>query len=196
MKSSVSRSWLTILTIFLVVLLFSLFLYQLAQVKGIPPKELTTDPASVSGLPSYIGSVTFVFVIMWSVTASISTMGAILLPKNIRRFWFLLSAGIFTSLLTLDDAFQIHQISENVIFSIYFLFVLIFLLYFHKEILGTTCFPLLGISLLWMAASMVTDVFTDHVFIADILKLFGAAYWLAYFSRTALHFIKEQMRLL
>jgi hypothetical protein len=200
-----ARSWPPILVIFLAVSLISFSIYQFSVSKGISPENLTSDPNAVTGAPFYIGSVTFLYVILWTGAASFSIMGAILIyQKGSRKFWFLLSAGLYTLLLTQDDSFQLHllvfpdipQTSEKIVFLVYLLLILAFLIYFLQEILNDTDFLILATALLFLAASMVIDVFLEVTFIADVLKLFGVSLWFMYFSSTSIHMVKEHTRLI
>ncbi len=197
-KPRMARSWAPILAIAVLVLLLSVWIYQFAVAHGIPPEDFTSDPDAISGQPLYIGSISFINIILWSMAASFSFMGAILLFRKSRQFWFLLLAGVFTSLLLFDDAFQIHlfllpvtpHYSEIIIYLFYLLFSIGFLLYFLPDILSDTDFPILGMALLSMALSICFDILEISIFVGDILKLLGIAFWLTYFCKTAINWVE------
>jgi hypothetical protein len=196
-----ARSCLLVVAIGIVVLFFAYFASKFAFSQGIIPADLTQDPNSFSGEPIYIGSITFLFIILWSASASVSYMGAVLVSRKSRDFWFLLTAGLFTTMLGIDEIFPYHlliiadhpQLSEDITFSVYALIALVFILFFLKEILKRTDFPILSAALLCLAASILNDVILPDIFTSDMLKLLGIALWLAYFSRTAVSMVREDL---
>ncbi len=196
----IGRTWLLMLVISAIVILFFFLLNQFAIYRGISPGDLTLNPNEVTDKPFYTGSIAYLGYILWSATASLLFMGAILLHSKSRRFWFLLSAGVFTTVLVLDDAFQLHNaisnhspIPEIVLYFAYFLLILCFLAYFFREIWNDTDFPLLAAAMLCMGISISYKVSGENFLMEGGFKILGITFWLAYFSRTAVNFVNEQM---
>lgn len=197
-KSHIVRSWPPLCVIFVVTITFLSLVYSFANSKGISFGYFTRDSNEINGMPFYIGSISTLGVIMWSAAAALSLMGAILLYNKSRMFWLLLSAGMLTTLLTLDDTFQIHEKlfpkHHSVIYLIYFPFLAAFLIYFLKDILNDTEFLILGASLLCLAISIIFGTFTNNVLIKDSSKFIGIALWLTYFSLTDIHLVDRYRR--
>lgn len=185
---------------------FLLIVYELSIAKGLPPDDFTKSPNDIYKVSPLVGSVSTLSVILWSTAAAFCFMGAILITSHSRMRWFLLTAGGFTALLTLDDAFAFHRIwvpkylhiPEKAVYIFYLLFFVAFLFYFLKDILNNTDFPILAASLLCMVVSIAFDEIFEHVFpndyFEDSAKFLGIIFWLAYFSRTAIYQVRESLR--
>jgi hypothetical protein len=198
-KNSLARTWLLILLILAAVSAFLFLAYDLAVQNNISPDSLIRDPTATADMPFYVGSLSIIGVIMWSAAASLCFMAALLLKNKSRKFWFLLSAGIFTTILALDDALQFHQqlfpnflnVPEWMVYLFYLVYIAAFLLIFSQEIFNETDFLLLGVALLSMFGSIFIDKFINLNFLEDSFKFMGITFWLAYFSRTAVNLVRE-----
>jgi hypothetical protein len=125
---------------------------------------------------------------------------------------FLFNAGIFTTLLLLDDVYQWHEdmfpvylhVSQKIIYLIYFSYALFFLFRFRKVIFKTEYIILLT-SILLLSLSIIVDIIHDsdrltillekvtgfnmnksddlRILLEDTFKGLGILTWLIYFSR-------------
>ncbi len=189
------------LVISVITIILFYLINQFAIYKGISFSTLVLTPNEIANMPVYTGGILFLGLFLWSAAASVSCLGAVLLHHKSRKFWFLLSAGIFTAIIDLDDAYQLHNaisdhlpVPEIFLYIAYFLLILGFLLYFFKEILNDTDFPLLAAALVFMGISISYKVFMEDFLMEGGFKILGITLWLAYFSRTAVNFVNEQRR--
>ncbi len=201
LKLRFARTWLLMLAISAIIVLMFFAVNQFAVYKGISLRNLVLTPDEIADMPLYTGGILFLGLFLWSASASIVFMGAVLLHNSSRQSWFLVSAGIFTTMIALDDAFQLHNaisdhlpIPEILLYIAYFLLISGFLLYFFREILFETDFPLLAAALLFMGISILFKVGAENYLLEGGFKISGIAFWLAFFSRTAVNFVKERMR--
>ncbi len=201
LKQRIARTWLLMLAITAIIILLFFLVNQFAIYKGISLRNLVLTSNEIANMPLYTGGFLYLGLLLWSATASILFMGAVLLHRKSRKAWFLISAGIFTAIIALDDVFQLHNaiadhlhIPEILLYIAYFLFLLGFLLYFFREIWNETDFPLLVGALLFMGLSISFKVGLDNYLLQGGFKILGIAFWLAYFSRTAVNFVNEKIR--
>lgn len=170
----------------------------------VDPVDLWRDPLAVAALrsraaaeirccPVYMGMASQVLVMVWGAAAGIALAASLLLFRlgqavNAR---FLLSAGVLTALLGVDDALMLHEASRQVIargeimiFAIYGLLAATHFFWFRNVIMERK--PLvLGVSLLFLGASLMVDVLRDTPIIEDPLKAYGLFFWLAYHTGAA-----------
>lgn len=110
--------------------------------------ELTADTTATAGLPFYIDMLSDVGIMMWSAAAAVFLLAALLLyrvPGKQSVAAFLLSSGLLTLLLALDDAFLLHEevfplylnIPELAVYAGYGFIVTMFALVFARQILST-----------------------------------------------------------
>ncbi len=189
------------LAITAVIILLFFVVDQFAIYRGISLRNLILTSNEIANIPLYTGSILYLGLLLWAATAALLFMGAVLLHRQSRKLRFLLAAGIFTVIIALDDVFQLHNaisdflhIKEIVFYLAYFLFLAGFLLYFFRLILNETDFPLLVGALLFMGLSISFKVGLDNYLLEGGFKLLGIAFWLAYFSRTAVSFVNEKIR--
>jgi hypothetical protein len=176
------------------------------KIKGIPVGHFTRDPANTFDYDFYIGSVSYLGIILWTATAAICIFSGIIL-----RSWrvsqartemssFFLASGVLTLALLFDDAFLFHEIffptylgiSDYVTFSAYATITLAYLLYFRKTILNTH-FLVLGVAGMLLGLGMVVDKLMDNsadtsikFLVEDGIKFFGISTWFVYFIRLAI----------
>ena len=190
-----------------VVLLFGITIIVRLQT-GIAIAEFTRDPRGFTGIPVYTGSISNLGVMIWTGGAAIClfTYGVIrnrgkgdLTPP------FLLYAGLFTLLLTLDDLFMLHEvvfpeelgIPENLTYATYALLAIGLLVLFRSVILKSN-FLLLLLALVFLGTSVVVDFFQGMVSIPgwylweDGSKLFGIVSWTAYFISVCAQHIRPR----
>ena len=125
--------------------------------------EFTRDPAYSTGAHPLLGVVSNIGVLCWCAAATMCFMGTALLHRQgsdspLRPF--LLSAGLLTAALLLDDLFMLHDwfvvyelhMDEKLLFGAYGAAVVAFLVYFRAVILASE-FLLLGLALCFFAFS-------------------------------------------
>ena len=104
---------------------------------------------------------------------------------------FLLTSGVFTLFLAIDDVFLLHEtvfpyfgIPQGVVLGSYVVFVPIYLFIFRRTILETD-FLLLALAISLFAISVGLDVFKPFrnflTFFEDGAKLAGIVSWAVYF---------------
>lgn len=163
--------------------------------RWVPIAFLLRDASQVAKYPFYIGLVSHLGVLLWSVAASISLFSATLArDRGLARL--LLTGGLLTAVLALDDLFTLHEsvfpdylgIGEKVVLGAEMLFAAAFLLGFVRVILRTD-FLILGLAIAFFAGSELFDQdFLSqglNYLLDDGLKLFGIVSWTTYFVRTS-----------
>jgi hypothetical protein len=158
----------------------------------------TSDPFVLGHLPFYAGILSNVGMLLWSSAAAICFFTCMVVNKDVQRVqWkrFLLGSGFPTSVLLLDDLFQIHRVffleyANLTAVSVYFIygcFTLMYVGHFRRQILETE-FVLLAFALSFFVLAIVFDFLPlpprGRTAFSDALKLFGIVSWFAYFSRT------------
>ncbi len=171
----------------------------LSSVTGVDLSDLTRDPNAVTDTHLYVGALSTTGIMLWAATAGICFLGAanlFVLPHHRSAAWFLLSAGMLTAMLGLDDAFLLHErvfpthfgLPQKGVYLTYISMILGFLLFFFHRILRTD-YVLLGTSLFFMALSVGMDEFIPYsrfeTFVEDSCKFVGIVFWLTYFGWTA-----------
>ena len=164
------------------------------------------EAKAIYSIPFHAGALSSVGVLLWGATASVCLFTSLVLHGSSLesdRTHFLLSAGLLTAVLTIDDLFLIHDdfapnylnISEKFVLSLLLISILYFLTYYLYTILKTDFFILL-ISLSLLAISFLSDLIFEYklLFVGAELrglrylleegsKLLGIAGWLGYFGR-------------
>ena len=184
-------------------------LYVLGRLTGISPDDFTRDPASVVKAPFYVGFLSHLGVLLWAATTSICLFSSFLLfslqPRNRRLGLFLLSAGLLSLMLTLDDLFLLHEkvfpkylgLPEILVYAGYAGAAAFYLWAFRHRIL-TTDYLLLLLALLLFGFSTSMDRFLSfrsfETFVEDSSKFAGIVFWLIYYSRTAAFLIRAGTR--
>jgi len=200
LKNQLLRIRRTLLISFAIAFAGIIGVYILSRIFEAPLSELTRDPSAVTDTKFYIGLLSNLGIMIWSATTTICFFGVSLLKYGKRYHQltnFLLFSGILSLILTLDDAFLIHEtvmpsyfhIPEKGVYLGYLIFSAGYLVYFFRRILSTD-YLLLTTALLFLGLSIFIDKafpFTDiETFIEDGFKFLGIVFWLAYFSRVAL----------
>ncbi|MEM8641161.1 MAG: hypothetical protein AAGG51_20450 [Cyanobacteria bacterium P01_G01_bin.54] len=167
--------------------------------------KLTRDLSTIAKVPLYIGFLSQIGIFFWSAAIAICIYTAKLISRRpntriIRRFFF--ASGLLTLLLSLDDAFMLHEsffpsvgIPEKLVFVSYAGLVFLYLARFYSTILKTE-YIFLGIALLFFGLSISCDYFKprwedlsllkDGYLLEDGAKFIGIVSWLTYLYRSAL----------
>ena len=177
----------------------------------IPPADLFRDPLSVAHdaaakgecCHAYYGFISLLGGLLWSAAAAIALFAATVLftrqtAPTAQRF--LLSAGLLTGMLMIDDVFQGHEfvyptlfgISEPVTVGVYAVLLASHLWYFRQRIIEVGP-GLLVVALVAFAVSVLTDLFVSHEVVwqrggEDGSKLLGISSWTAFHWRAALYY--------
>ena len=123
-----------------------------------------------------------------------------------QQFLLMLFAGILSFVLGFDDVFQMHEkmfsdiryIPEQLFFLAYFVCIVFIVIVCFKTFLQTD-FVLWSLALLMFAMSLVVDreiirANSDHAFWEDSFKFTGIVLWTAYYLRTAMSIIVQQIQ--
>ncbi len=183
------------------------------QQNRVPIYHLMGDPAKIADSPFYLGMVTKFGIFLWCATAAICLFTALYLkPMNLsgKHQRFLFFAGVITTILMMDDAFQLHEevfpnylgISEKIVYLAYASMVAMSVIKFHKIILNSHYLLFLGLAFVCFALSILLDMRAlidlvdmgliydrDRALLENGFKLFGIVSWFTYFSLTC----KEQL---
>lgn len=168
---------------------------------GLPIEVLLRDPGAVADTPYYVGFVSNIGVVLWCAGACFSLFGAMVLREVNKAHparWFLLSAGLFTALLMLDDCFMLHEsalphlfgLPEHTLIVVYAVWGLTMTWRCRHTILnGDTEVYVVAVVMLGM--SVFIDMLPQHFLgdwthaVEDGLKLIGISFWMTYFALTA-----------
>ncbi len=176
---------------------------------NVPVAYFTKEPNTILNGASYIGAFSNLGAIMWTVSATVCVFGFLSLSKfnsTLRFKTFLLHAGIFSTILLLDDVYRLHDdifpyylgINDNFVYLSYLLYASYFIYRFSKIILETEYLIFLS-SILLMSLSVFMDLldenYAEHlkslfgfaevgVLLEDTFKGLGILTWGIYFSRT------------
>lgn len=170
-------------------------LFVLKAWRGMPTEQLTRDPNALFDAPLYVGFLSQAGIFFWAAAAALCFFTALLIARDDlqkEERYFLVSSGLLTLMLGLDDVFLLHEqffpfigIPENVVYAVYGGITLLLLIRFHSLILHTQ-FPLLAAALALFGISMSLDCLQleglDIFLFEDGAKLVGILCWLAYFS--------------
>jgi hypothetical protein len=206
--------------IYLPAFLFIILVWCISKLFGIGMYQLTADLAEVAGQPPYTGLISNIGNLLWCGTAAICIFSAFLTkldPTCSRRwFTFLLTSFFLTTLLLLDDMFQVHEyyhvlffgydvnlrnenrllqnLFEALFFIIYLVCFLLYIFYFRKH-LRRTEYLFLVIAFLFFGLSIVIDMTPEtvkgHHLMEEGCKLLGIISWLTYFSKTCSSVIRQ-----
>jgi len=172
--------------------------------KGIPVGDFTRDPANTFDSAFYIGSITYIGAILWTVTATTCLFASLVLRSrggsgDLQTSRFLLVSGLFTAMLLFDDLFLFHEIvfpkylgiSDYVTFSVYAAIALSYVVVFRRLILSTPFLTLILAGAL-LGLGMIADKLYDDALdtsakflIEDGLKFMGITTWFVYYVRLA-----------
>jgi hypothetical protein len=168
---------------------------------NVPIPYLTRDVTAVADVPSYIGLLSNLGIVLWSASAALCFFSGVMTKNSdrVNSIFFHCSGGL-TMLLLLDDLFLIHEnapsligIAEEILYGIYGMLILLYVVTFRHYILQTDylllifAMGLFGFSLafdfLHIATLLPYDALT--YLLEDGAKFVGIAFWLAYFAHTS-----------
>jgi hypothetical protein len=161
----------------------------IARAKDIAYSDFTRDAVTALDGAYYIGWLSNVGATLWIVGAAVSLFAAVVAGPRAGR-GLLLSAGMLTAVLGVDDLFLLHDgvlpqtlgIREEWVMAAYGLSLGAMLLAYRREV-GATCLPLLGLAVAFFATSILVDIGIVPVaevnrhLAEDGAKLLGIASW-------------------
>jgi hypothetical protein len=184
--------------------------YKVARSLGIDLGYLTRDPNTILKGHAYTGMISNAGIFFWSASATICFFTAVFLyrmkaPRQ--QFLLMLFAGLLSFVLGFDDVFQMHEkmfsniryVPEELFFLAYFICIVFIVVVCFKTFLQTD-FVLWSLALFMFMMSLVVDkevikVDSDHAFWEDSYKFIGIILWSAYYLRTAMSFVVQQIPL-
>ncbi len=195
----------TVVFVYLPVLLLICATVVVASVEQIPLTHFMRDVTVVAKVPPYVGALSNIGVLLWCATASMCLLTAsVLQPASLAEKGFLLNAGLFTSLLMLDDLFLIHEkfvpyylgLPDEAILVVYGALAAALFGYYRQTVYRSD-YLLLLLGGAFFAGSVAFDLLQGHGLLSwvgiqsgelenfweDSFKLFGIAGWFSYFGR-------------
>ncbi|NLD72361.1 MAG: hypothetical protein GX649_06550 [Chloroflexi bacterium] len=174
----------------------------LGRAQDVPISFLTRDPAAITDSLWSLGAQSTFGIILWAATTGILLLGGALLwpiAERRRSTWFLWASGALSLLLTVDDAYLLHEdvlpsigIPELGVYALYLLVAAVYAAVFYRELLASD-YLLLVASGLAIAASLVIDMVFQNVsiFFEDGFKVYAAVFWLVFWTRTTVARVRE-----
>lgn len=183
-----------------------------ARIAGVDVTRLMRDPLVVAGAPALTGFVSNLGVLLWSAAAGACFVAALGLRRRAGgrvRAEFFAAAGGLTTILVLDDLYQLHEEvipglfgrGETLAMLAYVLLTMAFVLRYRRTLLAGE-YPLLVVA----GGAFAVSIGIDYVgligidpeslgsagqVVEDGAKLTGIALWLAYFVRAAAALIAD-----
>lgn len=168
---------------------------------GLPIANFTRDPAAITRSNPFFGFLSNIGVLFWCASAAICLFSATLLNARLAEdegSLFLLSSGLLSLLLLLDDLFLLHEqvfpeyfsIDQETTIAGYGAITIAYLARFRRVILKTE-YVFLALALGFFGLSQVADYLQDRVEIPwhrlfeEGFKLLGIVNWTGYFARTS-----------
>jgi hypothetical protein len=157
------------------------------------------DPSSVTGMPFYLGAISSLGILLWTLAASACLFAWILVWRRLPRgtSLFLMASGLVSCIMLLDDLFLMHQsivphylrVPERVVMSVDILGGATYLWLFKKEIVAGPA-HLLMLAFVLFDASIAIDfhipervglLMSNHVWWEDGTEFLGITSWMLYF---------------
>ena len=168
-----------------------------------PASFLTRDPASIASQPVNFGLLSNIGVLFWCVAATVCLFSYWALWQLARRRppLLLLSAGLFTTLLLLDDLFLFHErlyprflFGETVAMLLYAAIALGIVGRFWRTIRRSE-FIFLILALGFLGLSVIVDLaFEDDPYLLEAgSKLLGIFNWAIYWTRLGLQQLRSRV---
>ncbi len=168
---------------------------------NIPFVQIVGDPALITKVHPFTGIISNIGVLIWCATSTICLFSGVFLWrfKQRKEAIFLISSGVLTFILLIDDFFMFHdyilrsfkafKIKQTITYPLYILLTLWYVKSFLKLILTKTNYFILGMAFTFLGLSMGLDFFMEDTnlkyFIEDALKFVGIFSWLVYFARSS-----------
>jgi len=187
------------------IILFCLmfFVTIIAFYMNISVDAFTRDPAALFDFHPFLGLISNIGILFWCSTSAICLFSANFYEKGRQRIvkQFLITSGLLTLLLLLDDLFMLHDEifpmyfhgSEKIVYCVYIVLILMYFLKF-KTLIAETEYFILFMACSFLGFSIIGDVFFTQlgILVEDGSKLFGIVTWFIYFARTCFFQINSQ----
>jgi hypothetical protein len=166
-----------------------------------PIGDLTRDPSAVLDGPAYIGFVSNVGIVVWTLGASACLLAALVLEGPIR--WPFVWGGLLTAWLLADDLFLLHESYFNQVHlpeqaaPVIYTVAIVAYGYVYRDFLRRHGVWLLPIAFGLFAISGALDVTLDAdspFLIEDGAKLFGIVTWTVFFTLAAVRELRVGTR--
>lgn len=205
MMPGLAASW----PVYLLALLPALAFFGLLYIQPwLPMASLIRDPVAIFGGQFYHGLVSNIGILLWCTAAAICLFRGAenWRAGDLRRGGFLLSAGLLTSMLMLDDFFLMHEqmlprltgMPEKLFLIVYPVAVVLYVAAWWREIVRADA-ALFLLSLAFFAISNLIDVAFDYhfyeipaglevsasVILEEGAKFIGIAAWAVFHIRAA-----------
>jgi hypothetical protein len=163
-----------------------------------PIGDLTRDPSAVLDGPAYIGFVSNVGIVVWTLGASACLLAALVLEGPIR--WPFVWGGLLTAWLLADDLFLLHESYFNQVHlpeqaaPVIYTVAIVAYAYVYRDFLRRHGLWLLPTAFVFFAISGALDVTLDAdspFLIEDGAKLFGIVTWTVFFTLAAVRELRS-----
>jgi hypothetical protein len=159
--------------------------------------DFTRDPVTVLEGTWYVGFMSHIGTVVWTVAATCCLLAAILLAGESR--WACAWAGLLTAALLADDVLLLHEtygektgFSERHVLMLYPVATIAYLVRYRRFVRRHDV-ALLGISLVFFAVSAVVDARdAEEYLLEDALKLFGIVSWALFFALAAVRELRRE----
>ncbi len=172
-----------------------------ASAAGISPSLVLRDLLQTCEFPAGVGMISNLGILLWASSSAITyfTINSKLI-KNQYYTRFLCLGCLFSSLLCLDDLFllrDMHQLSQDILYTLYVLFSLNLLISFRQLIVKID--PILFMTtIILLGMSIISDIFQDFLPInyqtvqlfEEGFKFTGISCWLYFWSKVSKNAIK------
>lgn len=176
------------------------------------PKWMFLDPLTAAELSNdcchtYYGFISNLGVMLWSGTATVLLVLAVVFYKTSKKelFYFAASSGVLTGWLALDDMFMVHElvlpsfgVPQNLVLASYILLTVIYIITSWRIILQSD-FWILFIGGLALSISVFVDTYFHSltpslVYLEDSAKFFGIVCWASFHITTSYSFVIIELK--
>jgi hypothetical protein len=173
-----------------------------------PSGVLTRDPAVIMNVSPFYGTLSKLGMLLWCGCGTICLFSASLLRReshNVETRAFLISSGILTFALLLDDLFMVHEyvaptmlhLPETVIYAAHAMALFLICIWFRRIIVGTR-FALLFFAIGFFGLSISVDMLPldklhGRFLIEDGFKMLGIASWFGYYADTCFQQLRTNL---
>jgi len=105
------KKYIIIIILYCMCLLLLVFAFLIGNKYNIPLEQITGDPAVIFSAHPFTGIISNIGVLLWCATTSICLFSGLFLLsfENKKEAVFLISSGVFSFILLIDDFFMFHD---------------------------------------------------------------------------------------
>ncbi len=183
---------------------------------NVPFEKITGDPVNYFQSHPFTGLISNLGILSWCIAAVVSLFSGIVLMrfKYQKESFFMVSSGIFTSVLLLDDFFLIHDFFlylegmtylQYILYGIYAV-ALLYYAYKNYALILASQYVYLVVAIFCLGSSVFLDVlfevFLDlegdaqndlQYFVEDSFKFLGIISWMVYFCKVSYTYLSERI---